>query len=174
MTSTTRYVGLVGGYRANLKVVPIKHHRVKGSLRNWQSTSPKIYKRQFTVARKLPKKVWYKGFPKFLRHKAFYAKMYSKKGVRGYYFFAFRKTALSEGLGQAGDTGLSGVQYKKRGNNYYLKGKIEAPGLMKVEKHTYKIHKISSKSFKAASINTVSGKKLRTYHYAKHVPHINW
>jgi len=167
------YVGLVGGYRANLKIVPISHNRVKGSLQDWQSISPKIYKHHFNVARKLPKKVWHKGFPKFLRHKTFYANIYSKKGIAGYAFFAFRKIGLSEGMSQAGDTGLSGVYYKKRGRNYYLKGKIESPD-PKEKMHTYKIHRESSKSFTTTSLTAFRGKKAQTYHYATHAPKINW
>ena len=168
------YVGLVGGYRATLKLVPKGNKKVVTTRTSREAYEPGTTTKHRTIARKLPKKVWHKGFPKFLRHKSFYANMYSKKGVSGYYFFAFRKTALTEGLGQAGDTGLSGVHYKKRGTNYYLKGKIEAPGLMKVEKHTYKIHKTASKSFTATSLSTFRGKKVRTYHYAKHAPKINW
>jgi len=168
------YAGLGGGYRANLTLVPKGSKKIAVTRTYSESYEPGTTTKHRTIARKLPKKVWHKGFPKFLRHKSFYANMYSKKGVSGYYFFAFRKTALTEGLGQAGDTGLSGVQYKKRGTNYYLKGKIEAPGLTKVEKHTYKIHKLSSKSFTATSLTTFHGKKVRTYHYAKHVPKIIW
>lgn len=167
------YAGLGGGYRANLTLVPKGSNKIAVTRTYGESYEPGTTTKHRTIARKLPKKVWHKGFPKFLWHKTFYANIYSKKGIAGYAFFAFRKIGLSEGMSQAGDTGLSGVYYKRRGRNYYLKGKIESPD-PKEKMHTYKIHRESSKSFTTTSLTAFRGKKAQTYHYATHAPKINW
>jgi len=155
------YVGLVGGYRATLKLVPKGNKKVATTRTSREAYEPGTTTKHRTIARKLPKKVWHKGFPKFLRHKVAQTAITGKKGYRGYCFFKFGKTYLSEGHTSAGDSGLLHVSYKKSGKNYYLRGKLDLPT---GGKYTYKIHKKSSKSFTAKNY---FDKKTRTYRMVK-------
>jgi len=155
------YAGLGGGYRANLTLVPKGSKKVAVTRTYSESYEPGTTTKHRTIARKLPKKVWHKGFPKFLRHKVAQTAITGKKGYRGYCFFRFGKTYLSEGHTSAGDSGLLHVSYKKSGKNYYLRGKLDLPT---GGKYTYKIHKKSSKSFTAKNY---FDKKTRTYRMVK-------